>query len=72
MHMLIDFRLVIVCAKEDEQRSLLLGDLREYRRNPLPSCKVTELQVYLKSHFTCDIKLGSGVHNAGASVDPDE
>ena len=70
---ILDFRLVIICCKEDEGSSLLVGDLREYKQNPPPPPATKSVQAYLRSQFANDVlKAGQDVHCFGTSnsVDP--
>lgn len=70
---LLEFKLLIICCKEDEGSSLLVGDLREYKRNlpPLPS--KTSVRQYLRSHFKTDVmELAPDMPFLGAIVDPDQ
>ena len=68
----LDYKLVIVCTKEDEPTSLLLGDLREFIKNPPPSLSYGEIHEYLLHHFTQDVvKFGPDLVEVGATVDPE-
>ena len=69
----LEFKLLIICCKEDEGSSLLAGDLREYKQNlpPLPTMK--SIQQYLRSHFASDVvEFGPDLPILGATVDPDQ
>ena len=69
----LEFKLLIICCKEDEGSSLLVGDLREYKQNPplLPAMK--DIQQYLRSHFAADVvKFGPDLPILGAAVDTDQ
>ena len=69
----LEFKLLVICCKEDEGSSLLVGDLREYKQNlpPLPPMK--SVQQYLRNHFSADVvKYGADLPILGATVDPDE
>ena len=71
--LITDFKLLIICCKEDEGSSLLVGDLREYKQNLPPLPKTKYFQQYLRSHFANDImNVGSDLPFSGATVDPDQ
>ena len=69
---IVDFRLVIICCKEDEVSSLLVGDLREYKQNPPPLPRMKSAQDYLRNHLANDaLEAGEDLHIIGTStVDP--
>lgn len=68
-----EFKLLVICCKEDEGSSLLVGDLREYKLN-LPPLPVTKpIQQYLRNHFSTDVvDFGPDLPILGAAVDPDQ
>ena len=68
----LDFRLVIICCKEDEVSSLLVGDLREYKQNPPPLPTMKSAQEYLRNHFAEDaLKASEDWHIFGTSISVD-
>lgn len=69
----LDFRLVIICCKEDEGSSLLAAELRGDKQilPPLPTVK--SVQEYLRNHFANDVmEVGPDLPFLGATVDPDQ
>ena len=61
---------MIVCCREDEASSLLVSDLRDYKRSSYPLREKAEIRDYLRKHFTEDVALAcQGVGCVGASVD---
>ena len=64
---------MVICCKEDEGSSLLVGDLREYKQNPPPLPVTKSIQQYLISHFSNDVvQFGPDLPFLGATVDPDQ
>jgi hypothetical protein len=61
------FRLVIICCQEDEGSSLLIGDLREYKRSLPPLPKEEKIVKYLQEHFVPD-----DLDSTSARIDPDK
>ena len=63
----VGFRLVIICCQEDEGSSLLIGDLREYKRSLPPLPKEEKIVKYLQEHFVPD-----DLDSTSARIDPDK
>ena len=47
-----DYRLVIICSNEDEDKSHLISRLSTHRKQFTTLHDVSKFQEYLKSHFT--------------------
>ena len=63
---------MIVCCREDEASSLLVSDLRDYKRSSYPLRENAEIRDYLRKHFTEDVGIAcQDVQCVGASVDPE-
>ena len=62
---------MIVCCREDEASSLLVSDLRDYKRSTYPQREKTEIIDYLRKHFTEDPAIFcQGGACVGANADP--
>ena len=65
--------MVIICCKEDESSSLLLGDLHDYKKSLPPKPTRKEIMEYIRSHFINDVvKFGPDLSEVGASADADK
>ena len=63
---------MIVCCREDEASSLLVSDLRDYKRSSYPQREKAEIRDYLRKHFIEDAGIAcQNVGCVGASVDPE-
>ena len=63
---------MIVCCREDEGSSLLVSDLRDYKRSSYPLRENAEIRDYLRKHFIEDADVAcQDVGCVGASVDPE-
>lgn len=63
---------MIVCCREDEGSSLLVSDLRDYKRSSYPQREKAEIRDYLRKHFIEDAGIAcQNVGCVGASVDPE-
>ena len=72
-HHTLEFKLLVICCKEDEGSSLLVGDLREYKQNLPPPPTMKSVQQYLRSHFSTDVvQFGPDLPILGATVDTDQ
>lgn len=64
---------MIVCCREDEASSLLVSDLRDYKRSSYPQREKAEIRDYLRKHFIEDAGIDcQNVGCVGASVDPEK
>ena len=72
----IDYRLVIICSNEDEDKSHMVSRLQLYRRPLTTVYSDREFAIYLKNHFTTwSLRAQSGAlgHGILASVvDPNK
>lgn len=48
----VDYRLVIVCSNEEEEKSHFISKLHLFRRPFIPKNDLQEYQKYLAIHFT--------------------
>ena len=64
----LDFKLVVICCQEDEGSSLLIGDLREYKRSTPLIPRKERIVDYLQTHFV--MRSEEGCESAGSKVDP--
>ena len=63
---------MIICCREDEASSLLVSDLRDYKRSSYPLRDTAEISDYLRKHFMEDAGIVcQDVECVGASVDPE-
>lgn len=64
---------MIVCCREDEGSSLLVSDLRDYKRSSYPLRENAEIRDYLRKHFIedADVACQDVGGCVGASVDPE-
>ena len=46
-----DYHLVVICSKEDEDKSHIISRLHNYRRPVVPTLVVDNCRDYLKTHF---------------------
>ena len=72
-----DCRLVVICSKEDEEKSHIISRLHNSKRPVVPKLDEDICRVYLKAHFTVptDMKVSSlalPTQCAAATVDPDK
>ena len=75
--LLPDYRLVVICSKEDEDKSHIISRLHTFRRSVVPSLDENECRKYLKAHFTLPTKsdiIPAVLHRecSAAVVDPDK
>ena len=64
--------MVVICCKEDESTSLLLGDLRDYKKSLPPKPTRKETMEYIRNHLVDDVvRFGPDLSEVGASADPD-
>ena len=63
---------MIICCREDEASSLLVSDLRDYKRNTYPLREKEVIRHYLRQHFTEDPGIFcQDVACVGANADPE-
>ena len=71
-----DYRLVVICSKEDEDKSHIISRLHTFRRPVVPKLDERGCREYLKAHFTVptDVEGSSqaATQCAAAVVDPDK
>ena len=48
----IEYRIVIICSNEDEEKSFLISKLHLYKRQFVPQTDIQEFKNYLTIHFT--------------------
>ena len=60
-----EYRLVIICSLEDEERAHVVSKLHQYRREYPPLPPTTELASYLQKHFL------NTIQDCAAMVDPE-
>ena len=69
---------MIVCSKEDEEKSHIISKLHLYRRPVVPKLVDSECMEYLKSHFVqqpdvnCSEQVIAGDAVNASVVDPDK
>ncbi len=76
----VDYRLVVICSKEDEDKSHIISRLHNYRRSVAPKLVVTvnDAREYLKAHFVhqTDMELDSQAtptsNQRASMVDPEK
>ena len=61
----IEYRVVIICSLEDEDRAHVVSKLHQYRREYPPLPAATEIAAYLNKHFL------NTIHDCAAMVDPE-
>ena len=76
LYLLSDYRLVVICSKEDEDKSHIISRLHTFRRPVVPSLDENECRKYLEAHFTLptELDLPQVLHTeySAAVVDPDK
>ena len=50
--LLLEYRIVIICSNEDEEKSFLISKLHLYKRQFVPQTDIQEFKNYLTIHFT--------------------
>ena len=72
----IDYRLVIICSNEDEDKSHMVSKLQLYRRPLITVYSDREFAIYLKNHFTTSSQRAQsrtvGQTTLASEVDPDK
>ena len=61
-----EYRVVIICSLEDEERAHVVSKLHQYRREYPPLPASAEIASYVKKHFINE------VHDCAAVVDPEK
>ena len=73
-----DYRLVVICSKEDEEKSHIIYQLHNFERPEVPKLDERRCKEYLKTHFTllpANIKASFQAVPTGCAatvVDPDK
>ena len=60
----VPFKIAIVCAAENEDKSYIIGALEEFRRPSLPCPSAKTLQAFLKDKFCSSLQAISFTHDA--------
>ena len=60
-----EYRIVIICSLEDEERAHVVSKLHQYCREYPPLPPTTEISAYLNKHFV------NAIHDCAAMVDPE-
>ena len=60
-----EYRVVVVCSLEDEERAHVVSKLHQYHREYRPLPPTTEIAAYLNAHFVTTIR------DCAAMVDPE-
>ena len=75
---LTDYRLVVICSKEDKEKSHIIYRLHNFERPEVPRLNERRCKEYLKAHFTlkhANIKAPFQAVSTGCAatvVDPDK
>ncbi len=73
-----DYRLVVICSNQEEDKSPIISRLHNFRRAVNPKLVVDDCRDYLKAHYVADTNMEIDSQNVPPSnscasiVDPDE